>query len=477
MFKHFNRGIFPPKAIGIIVVLAIVVSAGILAYQYYYVSKQETKNSAIKSELADWKTYTNNQGDYSIFYPDNAKIDASDPTCVWIQNDIGSIYINNGFTSYSNGMICGSTTGLGINSVRKSENIKIGDQTYLAEGYLDSTTNQSFLSFAFTDKISVTYRINKDNYSQSVGEQQHNNALNSIKQILSTLKSSSTPTSQLNITLPAGEETSPSQSAEYEKYIDISFGFAFYYPQSWKISETDGVITLTNFGPYYDDRILISRKSGSRAINTDAKFGTVTYYYDNNSQSWQVNQNTDFNSGIRNATPSFYTISNFPVFSGVSRWKTNIVPISTDKFLIVNITGSGFTGVLDPFTETISERNANVSSETISNLIKTQMNNEHGSVINGWLEGTTGNWVVAETTKSLSGYSGSKFSLKFNDKSTCVYVYSEKIGDFKSFLCSNQNTPSSWGHGDRVRIYGKIGADQIDVSTMEIVTSLPINQW
>jgi len=44
MFKYLNRGVSSALAIGIIAVLAIVVGGAVLAYQYYYIPKEESKN-------------------------------------------------------------------------------------------------------------------------------------------------------------------------------------------------------------------------------------------------------------------------------------------------------------------------------------------------------------------------------------------------------------------------------------------------
>src|SRR3989344_4858057 len=68
MFKYSNRSIVF-IAIGIIAVLVVVVGSGILAYQYYYIPKQETKNSTIETELAGWKTYTNMEYGFEFKYP------------------------------------------------------------------------------------------------------------------------------------------------------------------------------------------------------------------------------------------------------------------------------------------------------------------------------------------------------------------------------------------------------------------------
>jgi len=81
MFKYKNRGISTLLAIGIIAVLVIIIGGGIMAYQYYYIPKQETKNPVVetpktetpKNETANWKLFTDDKVGYSLKYPPELK--------------------------------------------------------------------------------------------------------------------------------------------------------------------------------------------------------------------------------------------------------------------------------------------------------------------------------------------------------------------------------------------------------------------
>lgn len=93
----------------------------------------------------------------------------------------------------------------------------------------------------------------------------------------------------------------------------------------------------------------------------------------------------------------------------------------------------------------------------------------------GWLEKTEQGWRLAETTSLLYEYSGRKFNLKISDATACLYFSNEE--NFKESKCTNENSLFKWGSGDRVRIYGNINGDNINVYKMEIVSALPINSW
>ena len=150
----------------------------------------EEKCEAIANPTASWKTYTNTRGGYSIAYPNDAKLDASNTTCVQIQKGKGDIFINNG-----SGEPCGGTTGLGIYDVKTSENININGQKYSATGWVENnvengrTYRNGFLRFNFTNNVSVTYEVNMVNFEINLSEQQYNDAMSSVKEVLSTLKS------------------------------------------------------------------------------------------------------------------------------------------------------------------------------------------------------------------------------------------------------------------------------------------------
>ena len=144
------------------------------------------------------------------------------------------------------------------------------------------------------------------------------------------------------------------------KYTDEEFGFSLYYPESFLLSSKlpdgfpRGDIYFLNAGPY-DDIIIMTKYAGDRVADNDAKFGSIAYFYDQNQNRWMGDYNTDGKQGVYPVEPKFYTSGNFPVFDGIGRWKTNIVAISHNKFLIINMTGGGFTEPLDPLTKTIGK--------------------------------------------------------------------------------------------------------------------------
>lgn len=81
MFKYLNRGVSTPIAITIIVVLAIILVGGVLAYQYWWLPKEEVKPLEIekqtiipKDQTANWKTYRNEEYGFEIKYPKDANI-------------------------------------------------------------------------------------------------------------------------------------------------------------------------------------------------------------------------------------------------------------------------------------------------------------------------------------------------------------------------------------------------------------------
>jgi hypothetical protein len=162
----------------------------------------------------------------------------------------------------------------------------------------------------------------------------------------------------------------------FTKYTDEEFGFSFYYPRSFKISSSheffEGDIFLTNVGAY-NDVIIIIKKLGPRVEDFDAKFGKVAYFFDESKNQWMEEEYTEFGMSISPIKPSSYTISGLPIFPGKGRWETNIVALSTNKFLIINISGSGWTEILDPLTKTVIRTDQKVEDEKLKNALKDEI--------------------------------------------------------------------------------------------------------
>ena len=72
--------------IWIIVIALVILTGGILTWQYWWVSKEEVKPPEIKvpeevieEETANWKTYRNEEYGFEIKYPTDWKVDSSFP--------------------------------------------------------------------------------------------------------------------------------------------------------------------------------------------------------------------------------------------------------------------------------------------------------------------------------------------------------------------------------------------------------------
>ncbi len=86
-----------------------------------------------------------------------------------------------------------------------------------------------------------------------------------------------------------------------------------------------------------------------------------------------IGDGVSLDSTPQKATPIFYTVSGLPVFAGTTRWKTNIVAISQNKFAVINITGSGWTKVIDPLSKTFMTSDSHVSASELNAAIKEEI--------------------------------------------------------------------------------------------------------
>jgi hypothetical protein len=140
-----------------------------------------------------------------------------------------------------------------------------------------------------------------------------------------------------------------------KKYSDPPTGFSFTYPATWGLATSTGDIKLTNLGPDGSDFITIKRAMGDSVTDTDSKFGDTMLRFDATTSQWMITQpDQNENEVERVATPDLMTDTGLPAFRSTGRWATYIVALSHTKFLIVNISGDGWTGGLDPFVKTIT---------------------------------------------------------------------------------------------------------------------------
>ncbi|OHA42655.1 MAG: hypothetical protein A3G59_00490 [Candidatus Taylorbacteria bacterium RIFCSPLOWO2_12_FULL_47_20] len=145
--------------------------------------------------------------------------------------------------------------------------------------------------------------------------------------------------------------------------IKNEWGISFSKPSNWDItSNTGGIVELKQVsGEWVGDTIDISYITGANITTTDAKFGSVTYYWNESGQKWMKigqSEKTGENESPVPATTYIeypYAANTFPVFVGANRWLTLIIPLSHTTFLKLHITGSGQTQPLKDVLGTIKK--------------------------------------------------------------------------------------------------------------------------
>jgi hypothetical protein len=142
--------------------------------------------------------------------------------------------------------------------------------------------------------------------------------------------------------------------------MDREFGFAFDYPQSWDVQvEGNGNTTVKNLGDDNQGTITVQKISNRKITNTDSMIGSVTYFFDTVTSSWMVTDSRDNpatgEKGPRTfeALPQDSTSTGLPIFLGTGRWKTVIIPLAEEKFLLINIIGDKDTTPLTPLSHTV----------------------------------------------------------------------------------------------------------------------------
>lgn len=156
---------------------------------------------------------------------------------------------------------------------------------------------------------------------------------------------------------------SPISDSDVNTIIKNNWGVSFTKSSDWNVtSNTSEQLNLEQVsGEWTGDKIDISYISGTNITTTDAKFGSVTYYYDENSQRWMKIGQSEKTGDTQSPVPAIayneypQTVDGLPVFVGTNRWLTLIVPLSHKTFLKLHITGSGQTQPLKDLLRTIKK--------------------------------------------------------------------------------------------------------------------------
>ncbi len=160
-----------------------------------------------------------------------------------------------------------------------------------------------------------------------------------------------------------------------KKYKDSNFGFSFWYPNNWTVSEIQVVnstgnefLTLSTDNGYYEDGTIlkivkvanpnlpnngVTIEEFSSPTLSITEFGQIRsaspvgvdqkYYFDTSSHAWMYENLSTFPNGthvpgtITVADVSHNTMGGLHIFPGAKRFATNsIVPLSASHFLIIS---------------------------------------------------------------------------------------------------------------------------------------------
>jgi hypothetical protein len=148
-----------------------------------------------------------------------------------------------------------------------------------------------------------------------------------------------------------------------EKVTSSALGITFIKDPFWKQTTSGTAVTLTQVGPEARDVIYMKRFYGASVATEDSANGNVMYFYDAKKSSWMkaeysgqtLNQSGGGTKGIPVAfVPTHFTKGGKPIFEGTNQTRTLIIALDTADFIIVNISGTGYAGILDYFVDGIT---------------------------------------------------------------------------------------------------------------------------
>jgi hypothetical protein len=174
-----------------------------------------------------------------------------------------------------------------------------------------------------------------------------------------------------------GGNAQPSSVAGMSKYTDVNFGFSFWYPSSWTVSDNSSSLAgddqpLAGFGIANQVTKLLLVSNGVKNISI-AEITSASgvrdacgkcsddVYFDSNKGEWMDNTpGWTISQGLTNANLHPADLSQ-ATMGGLHIFWDSIVPLSADNFVVVASYG-GINSSIEPLTKTILATNPNVAT-------------------------------------------------------------------------------------------------------------------
>lgn len=356
--KNAQKGFIVPLLIAFI---ALALGGGIFVYiKNKEVPKTSTAENALNqnsapvpvatvdtptqvAENGGMETYKNLKKGYEISYPSDAKIDTSDLSCVRIiTKEFGSMYVNAG-----SGDPCGVPTGIGSGMVRLNEDIIVNNKQYSASGFREADNSYGFLGFGFTigDKIFVTYGVDHSDKSnpnswKSLGpltSLDFGNALNSVRNIVSSLKQPTTVGASPATNAAPSQVNTATQIADcidFSKFSQVVVG-NIDKPDVLMDTPVDTMGAWMNTGYIPDNAFRYGNFFWKRALNEPfvaypiRKSLAAIYKHSNNPSEYEASAARARQSIKNNSNSLTQVINKEALFLGLAPDQLNTIPFKT----------------------------------------------------------------------------------------------------------------------------------------------------
>jgi hypothetical protein len=184
--------------------------------------------------------------------------------------------------------------------------------------------------------------------------------------------------------MPSQNSGEPPQSQDLavegmSKYTDKDFGFSFWYPSDWKITETP--LTSENInsfpGGVVEKWLSVGQPGGVMIAEIYSKYGSITdtgdagpfgpikYFFNSQDHAWMVAwpqggyEGGPASTATTTADVSKNTMGGLHMLGGTSRFDSTVVPLSAHNFLFIHDGGGANARLL---TSTITATDASVAT-------------------------------------------------------------------------------------------------------------------